>query len=413
MNRKAVQEMQLPERTGASNEALEMTETMNQLERVWRDVIGTNMGKLGFPFDPSTNFFSVGRNSLLIIRLQARIRQVFRVVVPLVKLMNDNTLGEMARSIEESTSVEIIDWEHETSPSLIPNFLEDVPPKTEAAKKTILVTGATGFVGKYVLPQLADRSDIEKIYCVAVREKPRQSEFLTASNIYYHSGDLAIPLLGLSEEMFRTLASEVDVIVHMGAVLSFWDNYHVLRPSNVESMKELVKLACPHHISIHYISTVGVLPRDAELSTLQAGSTATNVPSSESGNCYIASKWAGERILERSAEMHGIPSWIYRFLPASSMQILQKEELMDTFIRLVNTLGSTPDMGVWKGRVDLVPAEQVGNWLAASVAETITANTADTNLFHYESSISFHTDELSAHIAHLQKTERILAKRHS
>lgn len=52
------------------------------------------------------------------------------------------------------------------------------------------------------------------------------------------------------------------MILHMGAVRSFWDNYHVLRPSNVHPTKELVKLAAPRRIPIHFISTSGVLARN-------------------------------------------------------------------------------------------------------------------------------------------------------
>ncbi|KAF2258395.1 hypothetical protein CC78DRAFT_587196 [Lojkania enalia] len=402
VDRKAVQKLPLPERTGSPKEVIEMTETMVQLERVWKDVVGTNMDKLGIELNPSTNFFLVGGNSLLVIRLQARIRQVFHAVVPLFKLMGDSTLGGMARNIEESSSVDLIDWEQETSPPTIPRFLNNIPTKSETKVKTVLVTGATGFLGKYVLPQLAARPDIEMIHCIAVRDKPRERSLFTSPNVTYHVGDLSLPLLGLSVDEFRRLSSEVDVILHMGAVRSFWDNYHVLRLSNVESMKELVKLAAPRHVPVHYISTVGVLPPDEKVTADTAGSAAANVPSNEGSDGYVASKWAGERILERSVERLGVPSFTYRFLPASHEQSLQKQELMDNFIHFVDTLGLTPDMGVWKGRVDLIPAEQVAGWMGESIMDgtaTAAANAAPTaKFFHYESPLTFHTDELSAYI---------------
>lgn len=403
VDRKAVQKLPLPDRVSGPKEAVEMTETMVQLERVWRDVVGTNMDKLGLELNPSTNFFLVGGNSLLVIRLQARIRQVFHVVIPLFKLMGASTLGEMADNIKESTSVDLIDWEQETTPPSIPRFLNNLPVKSEATAKTILVTGATGFLGKYVLPQLAARPDIEMIHCVAVRDKPREGSLFTSPKVSYHVGDLSLPLLGLGVDEFCGLSGEVDVILHMGAVRSFWDSYHVLRPSNVDSMKELVKLAAPRRVPIHYISTVGVLPQDEDVTTDRASSAAANLPSREGSDGYVASKWAGERILERSVESLGVPSQIYRFLPASHEQPSQKQELMDAFVRFVDALGLTPDMGVWNGRVDLIPAEQIAHWLSDSVVKTTaTASTADaattTQFSHYESPVAFHTDELSAYI---------------
>ena len=402
VNRKAVQQLPLPERVGGSQEEIEMTETMVQLERVWRDVVGPNMDKLGLELSPATNFFLVGGNSLLVIRLQARIREVFQVVIPLFKLMAGSTLGEMARNIEETTSVELIDWEKETTPPTIPRFLHTLPAKSESSGKTVLITGATGFLGKYVLPQLAQRPDIERIHCVAVRDKPREKTLFSSPKVSYHVGDLALPLLGLGVDEFCGLASEVDVILHMGAVRSFWDNYHVLRPANVDSMKELVKLAAPRHLPIHFISTVGVYPSEQDLASVTAGSAAAHLPSGEGSDGYVASKWAGERILERSVETLGVPSQIYRFLPSAHHQASKKQELMDKFIHFVDTLGLVPDMGVWSGRVDLIPAEEVATWLSDSVVGKSVAEVGDeasaARFEHYESAIEFHTDELKGYV---------------
>lgn len=312
----------------------------------------------------------------------------------------------MARKIEESSSVSLIDWE-ETAPPSIPNFLKDGPkmladqPKTNA----VLVTGGTGFLAKYILPQLAASLDVSIIHCVAVRDKPSEGprKLFSSPKIVSHSGDLSAPLLGLSEDKFLALSSQVDVILHMGAVRSFWDNYQVLRPSNVHPTKELVKLAAPRQIPIHYISTVGVLPRGT---AEDAVSAAAHIPPIDGSNGYVATRWASERILERSAASLGLTTSIYRFLP-SLQQPSPKQEL-DEFVRFVDISGILPDFSGWKGCVDLVPAEQAAHWLYESILleQQIDGSkqtaAAATQFLHYESPIAIDVVDLKMFIEQLR-----------
>ncbi|KAJ5188310.1 Acyl transferase/acyl hydrolase/lysophospholipase [Penicillium cf. griseofulvum] len=396
VDRKAVQAMPLPDRVLQTQDDTELTETMVQLRHVWREVLGKNVDKLGVDLGPSTDFFIVGGNSLLVIRLQACIRQAFNVALPLAKLLGASVLGDMARKIEECPTVDSIDWEQETAPPTLPPFIRNLAPRSPNAAKTIVVTGATGFLGQSMLPQLAARSDVAAIHCIAVRDKPRARPLFSASNVAYHPGDLSLPLLGLGLDEFCQLASQADVILHMGAVRSFWDNYNVLRPSNVQPTKELAKLAAAHQVPIHYISTVGVLPEELS-TTSEAGSAAAYVPPVDGTEGYIGSKWASERILERSAEELDVPSSIYRFLPATQQDPVQKQQLMNTFIHYVDASNKVPDMSVWAGRVDLIPTEQVSQWLGDSLTAA-PATTATTKFSHYESPLAVHTDELTAYI---------------
>ena len=397
VDRKAVQKMPLPKRAGNSQEDAELTETMVQLKRLWQDILGKN-DNLEFDLTPSTNFFLVGGNSLLILRLQAQIRQTFNVTIPLVKLLSVTTLAQMAQEIEESTSVDVINWEQETTPPTIPSFLHNIAAKPESQVMTVLVTGVTGSLAKYLLPQLAARSDIGKIHCVAVRDKVRERALFTSSKVTYHAGDLSSPLLGLSEDKFIELASSVDLILHLGAARAFWDSYNVLRSSNVYPIGEVAKLAAPRHVPIHFVSTRGVLPADIDDN---ACSAADYLPPTDGSDGYVASKWAGERILERSAASLGVPSTIYRFLPVLEEDSAQKQQMMDDIIHFIDESATTPDMSFWSGRLDVYPGDQVGRSMCETIMNTVPATGAEKVQFvNCRSPLAIHTDELSAHIEH-------------
>ena len=398
VDRKVLKNVPLPQRTQSTQGDEELTETMVQLKRVWQDVLGNK--DFSFEITPSTSFFLVGGNSLLVIRLQSRIRQVFNVVVRLAELLGANTLGQMARKIEESFSVDLINWEEETAPPSIPSFLNGSADVTadQPKTKTVLVTGGTGFLSKYILPQLAASPEVSTIHCIAVRDKPSEEprKLFSSSKIVPHSGDLTAPLLGLSEDEFRTLSSQADVILHMGAVRSFWDNYQVLRRSNVHPTKELIKLAAPRQIPIHYISTLGVLPQG---SSTDAISAAANVPTVDGTNGYVASRWASERILERSAEKLGVPISIYRFLQ-STQQPSPKHEL-DELVRFVDVSGVMPDMNGWEGRIDMAPAREASNWLYESILPEQQADGSKSTaaqFLHYESPITINVADLRTYL---------------
>jgi hybrid polyketide synthase/nonribosomal peptide synthetase ACE1 len=396
VDRKAIKDLPLPKRAQAvQEEDIELTETMLQLRGVWREVLGKSIKDLGLEIGPSTSFFFVGGNSLLIIRLQSQIRITFNTALSLIDLLSANTLSEMAHKIDESASVAPLNWEAETATPIIPSLLNEVSKTRAAAQdkntgKTVVVTGATGFLAKHVIPQLATRSDVEIIHCIAVRD-PAKLNF-ASPKIRCHAGDLSAPLLGLSTEDFVDLATKVDVILHMGAARSFWDNYNVLRPSNVHPTKELVKLAAPGKVPIHFLSTGAVFGGNGNIDTVSA---ADSTPPLDGTDGYTATKWASERILERAGATLGIPSSIYRFCPASAHEAAPKE-LLDLFAHFVDMTKAMPDASGWAGRMDMIPAANVASWLCESTVANVANN--GVNFSHYSGKVSVSVDELMPHL---------------
>ena len=407
VNRKAVLDLELPRRVALDNQAdAQLTETMIQLRQLWREVLGKDSENLGLSISLSTNFFMIGGNSLLIIRLQSRIRQAFNVTVRLVDLLSANTLEQMARKVEESAHVGVIDWEEETKPQSIPLYQIQARNVEKKGPLTVLVTGATGNLAKRLLPLLIAHPKIGKVVCVAVRDKPSEASraLLRAEKIVQYAGDLSAPQLGLSEQDFQALSSEVDVILHLGAVRSFWDSYHVLRLSNVQSTRELVQLAAPHQTPIHFVSTSGVLPRDVLASAGTASSAAPYEPPTDGSDGYCASKWTSERLLERAMEDLNVPSFIYRLHPPVHSPQSQhlKTEALDEFVRCVDLIGIMPDCTGWQGHVDLIPGEQVAkgvcNSLISSARSTAFAGTTKARFTRYDSTVTVSVEDIKTYL---------------
>lgn len=119
--------------------------------------------------------------------------------------------------------------------------------------------------------------------------------------------------------------------------------------------------AAPRHVPIHYISTIGVFPGEST----DAVSAAAFTPPVDGSNGYVSSRWASEQILERSSASLGVPSSIYRFLPAAKLD--SPKDVLDEFIRFVDISGIVPEMSDWEGRIDMIRADAAAKWLQDSI----------------------------------------------
>jgi len=399
---------------GTTVSTSEMTETMLQLGQLWRSVLGEEREKLGLTITPSSSFFSIGGNSLLVIRLQARIRANFHVALRLIDLLEANTLAAMARRIEEAASVDDINWEQETAlpKPLSLNSEASHGNSNDSNEKTIIVTGATGFLGRHVLPLLLARDDVAIIHCLAVRDPEKLPSPTTtgSAKLVVHAGDLSLPHLGLSESDLATLSRSAHAILHLGGARAFWDSYYVLRPSSVVPMAELIAMAAPRQVSIHYVSTAGVLPAHDQT----ARSAADHPPPVDGSDGYVASRWASERLLERAGAQLGVPGSIYRFVGTAASTQKQRQEkenmeekslaarkaVLDEFVRFVSISGLVPDFSTWSGYIDLAPVVEVAGWLSERVVSSVGGGGGGqrTCFEHCTGTVSVSVDQVQAHL---------------
>lgn len=104
--------------------------------------------------------------------------------------------------------------------------------------KTIFLTGATGFLGKFIVEKLLTTCGVKKVYFL-LREKKGHSveerletykndqifKFRTNPEVLnvlvpIH-GDITVQGLGISEEWRKILMQEVDVVIHSAATVKF------------------------------------------------------------------------------------------------------------------------------------------------------------------------------------------------
>ncbi|KAJ8706212.1 hypothetical protein PYW08_010838 [Mythimna loreyi] len=140
----------------------------------------------------------------------------------------------------------------------------------------VLLTGGSGFLGKQLVEKLFRACDVDKVYLLLRPKKgmaiqDRVEEMLQdpvysmvkrkkpnfAEKIVPIEGDVSEIRLGLSDQDWGTVTSQVDVIFHMAATTRFDEALRVSTMINVRGTREAVLLgkACHKLKSFVYVST--------------------------------------------------------------------------------------------------------------------------------------------------------------
>ncbi|KAK4164415.1 hypothetical protein QBC43DRAFT_353361 [Cladorrhinum sp. PSN259] len=403
LDRRAVQQLPVhvtaTHKEGASTGGTQLSDQESRVSRLWQQVLPSDVLTL-HKIERDSDFFNVGGTSMLIVKLQDLIKQDFGVTLPIIRLFENSTLRAMATLVHDAAvaaSDDAIIWEEEIS--LSKTLVDTVPltktgAKSQTGGRTVILTGATGFVGSEILSRLIASPDVSSIHCIAVREPSKLLESASPSRkVTIHQGDLTSleDSLGTLENIFASS----HAIIHCGADVSFLKTFATLRKPNVTATKELARLALKHGLDFHYISTAAtgrlLLPDPlAGLNTLDGEKKLPSVPQTAAKpifreesvaaypppptwpDGYVASKWASEAFLERAAERLGLKVWIHR--PTSVTGVGAGEtDVVSSVVRFAKKLRAVPVSGRWEGSLDFVSVESVG----AGVVDIVVAGSID------------------------------------
>ncbi|PWY66108.1 putative hybrid NRPS/PKS enzyme [Aspergillus heteromorphus CBS 117.55] len=389
LDRKVLQTMDLPpiepiKQTSTAH----LTETQAQLVKLWEEVISKDI-LAAHHIVAESDFFAVGGTSMLLVELQRHIKSQFKKEIALPELFSANTVQKMALLIQPpeeaattpAAAVDVappssptpstpttIDWNEEIQ---LPCTLREqissgtpVPVPVKSSGLRIVLTGATGFIGRALLQQLTANPAISTIHCIAVRNP---SAIPAHDKILVHAGDLTHASLGLAPGEAQAIFREADAVIHNGADVSFMKSYHSLRRTNVESTIALIQNSLSRHIPFHYISSSGIANL-AGTTTFAEVSTASFTPPPDATQGYLATKWASERLLEEAHRRFALPVYIHR--PSSvTGSNAPPLDLMDNLMAYARRLNAVPmpERSSWKGYLDFVPVEQVVRDVAGDV----------------------------------------------
>ncbi len=304
------------------------TEMERQLVEVWQDLLGVE------PIGIHDSFFALGGQSLLAPQLIVRLRQAFGIEFPMRHLFEAPTVAELVQAIELlqregmealAATREVMDLRAEAV--LDPAIQPEGPRVPVGDPSEVFLTGATGFLGTFLLDELL-RQTSARVHCL-VRAADADQAFRRLRTVLEERevwrdgmterlvaipGDLGEPRFGLTEEAFLDLAVRVDAVYHNGAWVNFTYPYKVLKPSNVLGTVEALRLAALVRTKpMHFISSITAVPeveygyRDDP--TVYEDDETDSLSGLFGG--YGETKWVSEQLC-KIARSRGIPVSIYR-----------------------------------------------------------------------------------------------------
>lgn len=299
------------------------------------------------------SFFELGGDSLAAMRVIAAINTTLNADLPVRALLHASStrglsqlLGRDARPTSDPRLVSVHGdnpTEVHASDLTLDRFIDADTlatavnlPGPSPELRTVLLTGATGFLGRYLVLELLRRLDVDgRLICLVRAESDedarrrlektfdsgdpellRHFKELAADRLEVVAGDKSEPDLGLDQPMWRRLAETVDLIVDSAAMVNAFP-YHELFGPNVAGTAELIRIALTTKLKpFTHVSTADVgaaiepsaFTEDADIRVISPTRT---VDGGWAGG-YGTSKWAGEVLLREANDLCALPVAVFR-----------------------------------------------------------------------------------------------------
>ena len=396
-----------------SSTTTQLSETELEIAHIWAKLIP---GLIPRTVQPSDSFFDFGGNSFSAQQLPFYIRRSRGVDISISTIYDQPTLAAMAHYVESQSEdgadhgtshnkhgFNGVHADHANGVKLssyaddAESLKSELPPQFPTPSilsgdeaHVVLLTGATGFLGAYVLKDILSRGSLVSKVLALVRAKDHLQAAARLENtcraygvwdkgwldrIECLVGDLVQPQLGLPDEHWQELSQKVDVVVHNGANVHWIQPYTTLKGPNVMGTIQAIRLcAVGRAKQFAFVSSTAVLDADAFVHKSEASINAGGEGITENDDLadsrstlstgYGQSKWVSEYLI-REAGRRGLCGWIVRpgyVLGDSKSGITNTDDFLIRMLKGCIQLGSRPNIN---NSVNMVPVDHVARVVAA------------------------------------------------
>ncbi|KAL1923303.1 uncharacterized protein VTP21DRAFT_8283 [Calcarisporiella thermophila] len=301
----------------------------------------TNHPVTNTPEFATTSFFDIGMDSLMAIRFRNQLTQMF----PSLELAQNvvytyNSVGKLADHLcakaNRNASDDPSDYDAQqlqATRDLISKYSDfsHIQPKftstsdhfslsSGARDEIVLVTGASGSLGNFLVRDLLRLNNVRKVYCLlrgddgmermhqSFAKRQLDASILNTDRVEALEYNMGDAYLGQTQEVYSRLAEEVTTIIHCAWKMDFNVPVEAFESESVASVYHLIALACasstPKRILFtSSVSSSGRVPTP----TIPELPLPEDKPEIAVPMGYGRSKYAAEIILQRAARELSIP----------------------------------------------------------------------------------------------------------
>ncbi|KAI0702060.1 L-aminoadipate-semialdehyde dehydrogenase large subunit [Cerioporus squamosus] len=397
----------------ASSEPARAGPAANPTEEAIRAIWARILPNAPSPLPLDESFFDLGGHSILATRLIFEIRKAFLIDAPLGLVFDKPTISQLADAVDSMRNADLglqnggppsptakvtdasergaakrVEYSQDYE-QLLSQLQESYPsaPKDYTSRTlTVFLTGATGFLGAFIMRDLLRRTGrVKKVFCLvrasddakavdrlrdaAVGRGVWDEEWIKSGRLEVVRGDLDKPRFGLDSAAWMRVAGEADAIIHNGALVHWVYPYEKLRSANVLGTLTAVELASTGKPKLFtFVSSTSAI--DTEY-YVQLSDSLGAVPESDDlegarnslKTGYGQSKWVSEKLLFEAGK-RGLRGHIVRpgyVVGDSQSAVTNTDDFLWRLVKGCIQLGLVPDIN---NTVNMVPVDHVARCCA-------------------------------------------------
>lgn len=341
-------------RTRSSTLAI-LSETEQSMAQIWAKLIPGTIAKT---LRPSDSFFDLGGTSMHAQQIPFNVRRTWPGIdITISQIYANPTLKAIAATIDQAKAGDALEGgQDESTTNGFTNgthfsyaddavALKEVLPKSfptagnvrDTTVVKVFLTGATGFLGSYLLRDLFSRKSPSVEVTTLVRAKSPEEALkrvrgtCSAYGVWSDSwnerlhcvcGTLGTENLGLTNAQWDDLTKTVDVVIHNGAQVHWVHQYSTLKPANVLGTMDTLKLCASGKAKQYaFVSSTSAIDHDYYVKESEKITASGGEGVSESddlmgsatglGTGYGQTKWVSEYLV-REAGRRGLKGTVIR-----------------------------------------------------------------------------------------------------